>query len=116
MLDYKIITGKHHAIRRSNRETFLDRKREAETTHEISILMICYNHIDQFFAALERVHREAVRNNLVITIVQNSDQEEALHTFEERIIPYTHINVLYPKQNLGSAGGYAFGQEYVLSK
>lgn len=65
--------------------------------------MLCYNHIDQFFTALDRVDREPRRKNFVITIVQNSDQDDAKKAFEERISSYKNINVLYPKHNLGSA-------------
>ncbi len=116
MLQYNIVTGKNGTVRRSNRQSFLDRAIQTEWDEKISLLMLCYNHIDQFFTALDRVDREPRRKNFVITIVQNSDQDDAKKAFEERISSYKNINVLYPKHNLGSAWGYALGQEYILSR
>ena len=76
--------------------------------------MLCYNDTEQFFKALDHLNKDPQRDSFMVTIVQNSDREESLRAFEERIATYSHITVLYPVQNLGSAGGYALGQEYLL--
>lgn len=69
--------------------------------------MLCYNNTDQFFSMLDRLDREPRRKDFMVTIVQNSDSEEAKKIFDERISQYDNITVLYPISNLGSAGGYA---------
>lgn len=116
MHSYDIISNKNLAIRRSNRQHFVRRIDGEKWDQTVSILMLCYNHIDQFFSMLDRLDKEPRRKDFMVTIVQNSDKEEAKKIFDERITKYDHITVIYPISNLWSAGGYALGQEYILSQ
>lgn len=106
---------KTKGLRWENRSLFLRTETSRlEETYTTSVLMICYNNTDQFFRLLDTIAKETWRDQFAITVVQNSDKQEALRTFEEKITSYTNITVLYPVHNLGSAGGYALWQEYLM--
>lgn len=103
MHHYEIIAAKNNAIRRTNRRRFVAKMTGEKSSQKISILMLCYNNTDQFFAALDRLQQEELRSEFMITIVQNSDNESSLQDFENRISNYSDVTVLYPVANLGSA-------------
>lgn len=112
---YVISENNNHAVRRTNRREFLHREEKIDIKQtSIGLLVLCYNNTDQFFRLLDRLNLEPERDKFTITIVQNSDNEKAIIAFDEQIKKYENITVLYPITNLGSAGGYAFGQEYLL--
>lgn len=91
-------------LRRENRESFVRTTETMGSVHtKISVLMLCYNHLEQFFSLLDHIDRDPQRDSFTITIVQNSDRQESLDAFEKRIINYNNITVIYPTHNLGSA-------------
>ncbi len=106
---YVITENNNHAVRRTNRQHFLHTSNIIDPKlHTISILVLCYNNTDQFFRLLDRLNLEPQRDKFAITIVQNSDDEKARIAFDEQIKKYEDVVILYPVNNLGSAGGYAF--------
>lgn len=104
MHSYEFSTGPHHALRRTNRRSFLGRVHTSgNDTYAASVLILCYNDVEQFFRALDHLDRDPGRSSFMVTIVQNSDREESLRAFEERITKYENVTVLYPVENVGSA-------------
>ena len=98
------------SLRRTNWKQFIreiSMQDVSDTQSNISILILCYNNTDNFFALLDTLHRESQRNAFMITIVQNSDKAEAIEVFNQKIVEYKGVTVIHPIHNLGSAGGYA---------
>lgn len=116
MHQYEILSNKNHAIRRSNRQSFVRTIVGEKWTEQVNVLILCYNNTEQLFALLDRLDKEPRRKDFMVTIVQNSDNEEAKKNFDEKISQYENITIIYPIANLGSDGGHAMGQEYSLLK
>ncbi len=84
--------------------------------HNLSLLILSYNNNNQLFGLLDFISQDPLYGNFAITIVQNSDKQSTFEDFKRRIISYKEVAVIYPKENVWSAGGYALGLEYIIAE
>lgn len=84
--------------------------------HNLSLLILSYNNNKQFFDLLDFISNDPLYGNFAITVVQNSDKPSTFDEFKERIVTYKEISVIYPKENVWSAGWYALWLEYIVAE
>lgn len=112
---YSVIES-HYRKRWRNRNDFIHHTVNNTTKqHTHTLLILCYNNIDQFFGLLEHISQEPLYEDFAITIIQNSDKQESIDAFEKRIWLYKETIVIYPIENIWSAWWYALWHEYCMN-
>lgn len=112
-----IVQETKHSKRWLNRpEYILSVEDNLSKKHNLSLLILSYNNNKQLFDLLDVISSDPLYGNFAITVVQNSDKSSTFNEFEEHIVTYKEITVIYPKENVGSAGWYALWLEYIIAE
>jgi hypothetical protein len=100
--------------RRNNWKDFVS-KIDGKPQHKYAILTIHFNHFENTKRLLDYLQREKNQNFDIIFIENSTNIEEKtfLLTYATR---FDNCIVITPLSNVGSAGGYALGMEYILSQ
>ncbi|HMY80349.1 MAG TPA: hypothetical protein PLW93_01550 [Candidatus Absconditabacterales bacterium] len=109
MATSKQIEYKDH--RRHNRSDYISYTLGKKQS-DFCVLVLCYNSSDTINTLLRYIKKEQHYVSIDLIIIDNSQQE---HTYQ---LESNGINsvLIRPKKNLGSAGGYALGMEYVINQ
>ena len=109
--NYKIENNQH--IRRTNWRNFVHQIKW-QPNHKIAILTLHFNHFENIKNLLNYLKKEKNQNFDVIFIENSTTTEE-----KEKLLTYSkshkHCTIITPITNVGSAGGYALGMEYILT-
>ncbi len=111
------ISEKNWVVRRKNWSDYLDQTFISPHHSEkvFSVLSLCFNSFHTIKTTIDYFLSDPENKFFDYIIVDQSTDNVVSQQLQDYVAQFENIIILTPKENLWSAGGYAFGQEYILN-
>jgi GT2 family glycosyltransferase len=83
--------------------------------HSVAILSLHFNHFENIKRLLDYLQKEK-NQHFDIVLIENSTKVAERKKLSTDAKQFPNCTIITPVSNVGSAGGYALGMEYILSQ